>query len=179
MGCYYYSSLCSRDQNNHFNRYIIIDFDLAIVCSEHYMSNGLQMRSTYVTGCILVWSSSSLAPLPFSKKLSLSISDSFLSSSFSMLSSSGFSDHSFGASPGQSFGILSMHFLWILNLQSLHCKPCLKRPLRSFLQCWQTVGSLYEWTTNVCGTRIRSANSFSTHTGRPDCTELVVELDEE
>ena len=57
-------------------------------------------------------------------------------------------------------------------------------PFSSFLQYWQTVGSLYEWTTKVCGTRIRSANSFSTQAGRPETFDweelletMLVEVD--
>lgn len=89
------------------------------------------------------------------------------SESSSGLSLSMLSDHSLGASPEQSMGTFSIHFLWMLNLQSLHWRPCLKSPFNSFLQCWQTVGILYEWTTNEWGTRIRPANSRSTHAGRP------------
>lgn len=51
----------------------------------------------------------------------------------------------------QSFGTNSMHFLWTLYWQSLHCNPCLNKPRRSFLQYWHTVGLVYVWTWNVCG----------------------------
>lgn len=39
--------------------------------------------------------------------------------------------------------------------------------LTSRLQIWQTVGLLYEWTANVCGTWIRPESALSIHIGRP------------
>jgi len=74
---------------------------------------------------------------------------------------------SFGASPVQVLGIWSLHLRCTLKRQSRHCRPCLKSPLSSFLQWWQTVGFVYEWTTNVCGILIRPAISFSIQNGRP------------
>jgi hypothetical protein len=74
---------------------------------------------------------------------------------------------SFGASPVQLLGIWSLHLRCTLKRQSRHCRPCLKSPLSSFLQWWQTVGFVYEWTTNVWGIFIRPAISFSIQNGRP------------
>jgi len=53
------------------------------------------------------------------------------------------------------------------KLLPLHCRPWRKRPLRSFLQCWQTVGRVYEWMTNVCGTLTLESRILSNSIGRP------------
>ena len=49
----------------------------------------------------------------------------------------------------------------------LHCRPCLKSPLRSFLQYWHTVGRVYQWMTNVCGTLTLDSKILSSWMGRP------------
>jgi len=85
-----------------------------------------------------------------------------------------------GFSPVQSFGILSIHFLCVLYLQSLHWRPCLNIPFSNFLQYPHTVGRVYVCTTNVCGIFIRVASSRSTQTGRPpnigeeDCFGAII-----
>ena len=74
---------------------------------------------------------------------------------------------SLGASPVQLAGTCSMHLRWTLKRQSRHWRPCLNRPRSNLRQWWQTVGFVYEWTTNVCGILMRVAISFSTQMGRP------------
>lgn len=58
---------------------------------------------------------------------------------------------------------------WLVAKSSLplHCRPCLKSPLRSFLQYWHTVGRVYEWMTNVCGTLTLDSKILSSWMGRP------------
>lgn len=43
--------------------------------------------------------------------------------------------------------------------------------MSSFLQCWQTVGRVYEWIRKVCGTLTFDSSSLSSSMGRPmwDC----------
>lgn len=42
--------------------------------------------------------------------------------------------------------------LWMLALQTSHCRPCRIRPKRREPQCSQKVGSMYVWMRNLWGT---------------------------
>ena len=47
--------------------------------------------------------------------------------------------------------IKSLHFLWAVILQSLHCRPCLKMPLISWPQWVHMVGQAKVLARHLCG----------------------------